>query len=203
MSASLRLKAENLACERGGRIVFSKLSFELQAGELIELRGANGSGKSSLLRLFAGLSVPATGSAILENGAEDSTLSEQAHYIGHSEANKPALTVAENLCFWAQFLGGDKNNLSLSTFNLEALADDQALLLSAGQKRRLALTRLVLAKRAVWLLDEPTVGLDAASLTQLQNLIKKHLREGGMVIAATHTELGVKVDQELFLGKVA
>jgi heme exporter protein A len=203
MGASLRLKAENLACERGGRIVFSKLSFELKAGALLELRGANGAGKSSLLRLLAGLNSPATGVVVLENGAEEATLAEQAHYIGHAEANKPALTVAENLRFWTQFLGGDNVNLALSTFNLEALADDQALLLSAGQKRRLALSRLALAKRAVWLLDEPTVGLDAASLTQLQDLVKKHLREGGMVIAATHTELGVKVDQELFLGKVA
>jgi heme exporter protein A len=203
MSSLARLKAENLACERGGRLVFTKLNFELNAGELMELRGPNGAGKSSLLRLLAGLNTPAAGNVVLENGEMDATLAEQAHYIGHAEANKPALTVSENLRFWAQFLSGDKDQLRLSTFNLDALADDQAMLLSAGQKRRLALTRLVIARRALWLLDEPTVGLDAASLVQLQNLIKKHLGEGGMVIAATHAKLGVKAARELQLGNVA
>jgi heme exporter protein A len=203
MANSVRLKAENLACERGGRLVFSGVNFNLNAGELMDLRGPNGAGKSSLLRLLAGLNIPATGSAILENANADETLAEQSHYIGHAEANKPALTVLQNLTFWAQFLSGELNAAALSVFNLEALADDQALLLSAGQKRRLALTRLVIAKRKLWLLDEPSVGLDTASLTKLQALIKSHLNEGGMVIAATHVDLGVKASQTLQLGKAA
>jgi heme exporter protein A len=198
----LRLKAENLSCERGGRLAFKDLSFEMFAGELAELRGPNGAGKSSLLRLLAGLNTSLSGSLILEGGATETTLAEQSHYIGHAEANKPALTVRENLVFWQKFLGGNVNANLFSAFNLEALADDQALLLSAGQKRRLALSRLVVAHRPLWLLDEPTVGLDAASLVILQNHIQDHLKNGGMVIAATHAELRVKSARDIQLGKV-
>ena len=190
MTLPLRLKAENLACERGGRLVFSNLSFTLNAGEMLELRGANGSGKSSLLRLLAGLNAVSAGSINFENGSPDLSLAEQAHYIGHADANKAALTVAENLQFWTEFLGG--NQSPLHAFNLEALADDQALLLSSGQRRRLALSRLHCAKRPVWLLDEPDVGLDSASRLILQNQIIRHLDEGGMALVATHAEFGFK-----------
>jgi heme exporter protein A len=203
MVTPLRLKAENLSCERGGRLVFKDLSFELVAGELAELRGPNGSGKSSLLRLLAGLNTTSSGSLSLEGGEADATLAEQSHYIGHAEANKPALTVRENLVFWQKFLGGREKANSFSTFSLETLADDQALLLSAGQKRRLALTRLIVAHRPLWLLDEPTVGLDGASLILLQNHIRDHLKNGGIVIAATHAELGVKSARDIQLGKAA
>jgi heme exporter protein A len=199
----LRLIADHLACERGGRLVFKDVSFELKSGELMALRGANGAGKSSLLRLLAGLNIPASGRVALEQGAADASLAEQTHYIGHAEANKPALTVAENLKFWTEFLGSVWDDAALETFKLVPLADDQALLLSAGQKRRLALTRLVIAPRKLWLLDEPTVGLDAASLSHLQLLITKHLNAGGMVIAATHTELGVKASRELLMGQAS
>lgn len=203
MPKLLRLKAENLSCERGGRLVFQNLSFELAAGELVELRGPNGAGKSSLLRLLAGLNSISSGSLVLEGGVEDATLGEQSHYIGHSEASKSALTVYENLNFWAEFLGTSLHAQALSTFNLESLAGDQALLLSAGQRRRLALTRLIIAERQIWLLDEPTIGLDMASLTLLQNHIRNHLAKGGMVIAATHTEFGVKSSQRIELGGAA
>lgn len=199
----LRLKAENLSCERGGRLVFKELSFELASGELAELRGPNGAGKSSLLRLLAGLNTTSSGSLSLEGGEADTTLAEQSHYIGHAEASKPALTVRENLVFWQKFLSGGENANSFSAFNLGALADDQVLLLSAGQKRRLALTRLVMAPRPLWLLDEPTVGLDTASLIILQSQIRDHLKNGGMVIAATHAELGVKSARNIELGKAA
>lgn len=190
MTLPLRLKAENLACERGGRLVFSNLSFTLNAGEMLELRGANGSGKSSLLRLLAGLNSASAGSITFENGLTDVSLAEQAHYIGHADANKTALTVSENLNFWAAFFGGDQ--APLKAFNLEALADDQALLLSAGQRRRLALSRLHCAKRPIWLLDEPDVGLDSASQFILQNQIATHLEKGGMALVATHAEFGFK-----------
>ncbi len=203
MSPRLRLKAENLACERGGRVVFSGLNFELGAGEIMELRGPNGAGKSSLLRLLAGLNTPAFGSAQLENGKPDASLAEQSHYIGHAEANKPALTVTQNLNFWAAFLGGTQTAAALEIFNLQAFASDQAVLLSAGQRRRLALARLVLGERSLWLLDEPNVGLDAASLATLQSLITSHLSTGGMVIAATHVELGLAAPRQLHLGKAA
>ena len=201
MVIPLRLKAENLSCERGGRLVFTNLSFELGAGELAELRGPNGAGKSSLLRLLAGLNFPSSGKLTLEGGDEEATLGEQSHYIGHCEANKPALTVRENLEFWKNFLDGGENAKAFSAFSLDALADDQTMLLSAGQKRRLALTRLVIAYRPIWLLDEPSIGLDAASMASLQNQIREHLNTGGMVIAATHTELGVKAARAIQLGK--
>jgi heme exporter protein A len=203
MSNPMRLIAENLACERGGRLVFSNVSFELHAGEMMDLRGPNGAGKSSLLRLLAGLNTAAAGRIVLENGKSSASLAEQSHYVGHDEANKPALTVSQNLQFWAQFLGGTETILPLGAFNLTGLKNDQALLLSAGQKRRLALTRLLLAKRSLWLLDEPSVGLDSESLDKLRKVITSHLQEGGMVIAATHAELGVKAVRQLQLGKSA
>ena len=203
MTTTLRFKAENLSCERGGRLVFQNLSFEVAAGELLELRGANGSGKSSLLRLLAGLNAPVHGKLTLEGCDPTTPLAEQAHYIGHADANKPALTVGENLKFWRQFLGGPKNTAALGAFNLAALADDQTVLLSAGQKRRLALTRLLIAHRPLWLLDEPTVGLDTASLLMLQNHMGAHLKNGGMIVAATHIALGIKAIRQLDLGKVS
>ena len=200
MKLPLRLKAENIACERGGRLVFSNLSFAVKAGDMLELRGPNGSGKSSLLRLLAGLNTPSAGSITLENGVPDATLAEQAHYIGHADANKAALTVVENLQFWSGFLGGDK--IPLSAFNLATLAADQALLLSAGQKRRLALSRLHTAPRCIWLLDEPDVGLDSPSRVVLKDQITRHLESGGIVLVATHTDLGFKSATTLHLGDV-
>lgn len=196
----MRLEAKNLSCERGGRMVFQNLNFEIAAGEFAELRGPNGAGKSSLLRLLAGLNVPESGSLTFVGGKDEATIAEHAHYIGHSEANKPALTVQENLKFWSELLGAPLNPNATSFFNLDGLADDQALLLSAGQKRRLALTRLVLAHRPIWLLDEPSVGLDTASLILLQNQIRSHVATGGIVIAATHTDLGINATRSINLG---
>ena len=196
----MRLTAKNLSCERGGRVVFQNLNFELSSGEFAELRGPNGAGKSSLLRLIAGLNVAEAGSLVFEGGEAEETIAEQAHYIGHSESNKPALTVLENLKFWAELLGSDFNPSATKHFNLDGLSDDQALLLSAGQKRRLALTRLMLAHRPIWLLDEPSVGLDAASIVLLQKQIQKHLAQGGIVLAATHTDLGIQSAGAINLG---
>jgi heme exporter protein A len=199
MYAGLRLSCENLSCERGGRLVFSGVNFTLVSGEMLELRGTNGSGKSSLLRLLAGLNFVAEGQIAFTGGPLEVPLNEQAHYIGHADAIKPALSVRENLEFWAQFLSGDVGP-ALLAFNLQNLVDDQAVLLSAGQKRRLALSRLLVAKRPLWLLDEPSVGLDTASLKNLQILIQRHLTSGGMVIAATHMDIGVKSSLTLTLG---
>lgn len=167
---------------------------------MMELRGPNGSGKSSLLRLLAGLNAPASGYITLESELKDVGISEQTHYVGHADAIKPSLTVAQNLSFWAQFLGGNENDLPLDDFGLRHLKDDPAQLLSAGQKRKLALTRLLVTKRKLWLLDEPSIGLDISSLAALQSVIQKHLGEGGLVIAATHTELGIKATQALQMG---
>ena len=188
---NLVLEAKSLACERGGRLIFKDLSFAICSGEVVELRGPNGSGKSSLLRLLAGLNKPVAGRLVFTNSTSvmpATAIAENAHYIGHHETVKPALTVKENLAFWSDFQGGVAN---LTTFKLQHLADDQARLLSEGQRRRLSLSRLVSVKRPIWLLDEPTVGLDQIALADLRDIIEAHLSCGGLAIAATHADLGL------------
>ena len=196
----MRITAENLSCERGGRLVFSNLNFTISDGEFLQFTGPNGAGKSSLLRLLANLSEPSAGHLKLENGKADLALAQQAHYIAHTDASKSALTVAENLKFWSGFLGGGDISPALAAVNLGALADYPVALLSAGQKRRVALARLALISRKVWLLDEPGVGLDAASQKLLVNLMRNHLKADGIIIAATHVTLGLKPDKNLALG---
>lgn len=199
----MQITAENLSCERGGRTVFSNQNFALGSGEFLQLTGPNGSGKSSLLRLLANLSEPSLGHITLEGGSSDLTLGQQAHYIAHSDASKSALTVTENLAFWGDFLGGGDLQRALDSVNLSTLADYPVALLSAGQKRRLALARLALVPRAIWLLDEPSVGLDEASQKLLMALMSGHLKAGGLIVAATHVALGVKAEKNLHLdGKV-
>ena len=186
MWQGLVLKATSLACERGGRLIFKNLTFAIRSGEGVELRGPNGAGKSSLLRLLAGLNRPVEGTLTLMGQVDN--VERNAHYIGHHEAVKPALTVKENLAFWSDFQGGTAD---LTPFKLQHLADDEARLLSEGQRRRLSLSRLVSIKRPLWLLDEPTVGLDQTALADLRAAIQTHLAEGGLVIAATHADLGL------------
>ncbi len=195
----MQITAENLSCERGGRTVFSNQNFSLGSGEFLQLAGPNGSGKSSLLRLLANLSEPSLGKITLEGGSSELTLGQQAHYIAHSDASKSALTVTENLIFWRDFLGGGDIQHALESVNLSALADYPVALLSAGQKRRLALARLALVPRAIWLLDEPSVGLDEASQNLLVALMSKHLKAGGLIVAATHVPLGLKPQKNLYL----
>ena len=199
----MQLAGENLACERGGRKVFSAVNFSVAPGELLVLRGANGAGKSSLLRMIAGLIEPAGGTLSLSGGDEEATIGQQAHLVAHQDALKPALSVRENLRFWARFLGGSGVMAALEAMGLEKLAEFPAALLSAGQKRRLALARLVVAKRPLWLLDEPTVGLDTASLAGLSQLAADHLAGGGLIIAATHVDLGMAVTGTCTLGLAA
>jgi heme exporter protein A len=184
--------ATTLACYRGGRQVFSGLEFGLAAGQLMEVRGPNGTGKSSLLRMIAGLNEPSAGSLSFDGGDKDKTLGQQAHYIAHQDAIKPALTVAENLAFWQRYLGGGDVAQALAVFALEHLAATPAALLSAGQKRRLALSRLAVSPRPLWLLDEPSVGLDEASHQRLVALVLNHLAAGGLVMATTHVPLGLE-----------
>ena len=197
------LTADNLTCERGGRTVFRDVRFSVSAGQLMQLTGPNGSGKSSLLRLIAGLNEQTRGTLVLDGGDGDLAIGQQAHYIAHQEAVKAALTVAENLGFWRDFLGGGDVAAALEAFDLARLARYPAGLLSAGQKRRLALARLVLVPRVLWLLDEPTVGLDAASLDRLVTVMGGQLAGGGMIIAATHVALGREPDVRLSLGGAA
>jgi heme exporter protein A len=196
------IKGDNLRCDRGGRTVFTGVRFSVSAGQLLQLTGPNGSGKSSLLRLIAGLNEASEGSLAMDGGHADLTIGQQAHYIAHQDAVKTALTVEENLAFWRNFLGGGDVGGALAAFDLARFSSFQAGLLSAGQKRRLALARLVLVPRALWLLDEPTVGLDTASLARLVAVMGGHLDKGGMIIAATHVPLGREPDVRLELGQV-
>ncbi|MEJ8574783.1 heme ABC exporter ATP-binding protein CcmA [Microbaculum marinum] len=197
----MRLRGRDLACVRGGREVFSGVSFGIEAGSLIKLRGPNGAGKSSLLRLVAGLLRPSAGDLDLDGGPEDVPIAEQAHYVGHLDTLKPALTVLENLGFWADMLGGTRATAgaALERAGLAPLADFPAGILSAGQRRRLALARLAAAPRPLWLLDEPTTAIDAAARDRLFVLIHDHLDAGGLVMIATHDDLPVE-GQTLQLG---
>jgi heme exporter protein A len=197
----MRLEAHDLTCVRGGRTVFEGLTLHAEAGKGVSLTGPNGAGKSSLLRMLAGYISPAAGKIALEGGAPDTPVGEQCHFVGHLNGVKKALTVAENLHFWAGYLGGGGVDRALGTFALDALARFPAGLLSAGQARRLGLARLALVHRPVWLLDEPSVSLDAASRNILAGLIRDHLKDGGIVVAATHAPLGVKFARELKLGR--
>lgn len=198
----MKLTAENLSCERGGRPVFRGLSFNVASGEALLVTGRNGAGKSSLLRMIAGLVRIAGGSLALAGGEPDSAVGEQAHYLGHLDALKPALTVAENLRFWAEFLGGPAGDIepALDAVDLAPLAGLPAAYLSAGQRRRLSIARLVAVKRPIWLLDEPTSALDTASQGRLAELMRRHLVGNGLIVAAAHGTIGLERARELKLG---
>jgi heme exporter protein A len=196
-----RLLAFELACVRGGRGVFSDLGFTLGAGEALLVSGPNGAGKSSLLRLVAGLVRPAAGRLELEGGDPDATLGEQAHYLGHQDPLKLSLTVAENLDFWGGYLDGGTNvTTALDAVGLASIASLPAAYLSAGQRRRLSIARLIAVSRPLWLLDEPTSSLDAAAQAMLASLMRHHLAGGGMILAATHGPIGLEGAKELRLG---
>ncbi len=203
MPERIGLAAFNISCQRGGRVVFTDLSFALTPGEALLVTGPNGAGKTSLLRQVAGLLPLAAGDLRFEGAAPDAELPELCHYVGHAHAVKTSLSVGENLAFWADFLGADGGNLApaLAAFGLTPLADLPAGLLSAGQKRKLALSRLFAAPRPIWLLDEPQTSLDTASVKLLDAAIKAHLDLGGIAIVASHVALKTKFAQKLALGK--
>ena len=203
MQHTIGLAALKLGCQRGGRTIFRDLSFKLGPGESLLVSGPNGAGKTSLLRQIAGLLPLAGGELRLEGSSPDHALPELCHYVGHPNAVKASLSVGENLEFWSAFLGGSgaETGTALAAFGLAPLGDLPAGLLSAGQKRRLALSRLFAAPRPIWLLDEPQTSLDAASLKLLDAAIGAHLVSGGIAVVASHTPLKSKFARKLALGR--
>ena len=198
----MRLVVEGLACARGGRTLFQGLEFALSEGEALRISGPNGAGKTSLLRLIAGLLAPVRGRVGLE-GAEGA-VGEAAHLLGHQDAIKGALSATENLEFWRAMLGGGSAvGAALAAVGLARLGAFPARVLSAGQKRRLALARLLVATRPLWLLDEPASGLDADGQKLLSGMIAGHLRAGGIVAVAAHGAPDFAAAREIRLGSGA
>ncbi len=186
----MRIDVETLACRRSGRLIFQNLSFSLSEGEVLLVTGRNGAGKSTLLALLAGQLAPSAG-AIRVEGLGERPLPEALHLVGHRDGLKAALTAEENLAFARDLLGGPGllPRQALEAVGLGHAARLPVAYLSAGQRRRAALARLLVAHRPLWLLDEPTAALDAAAQEALLGLMRRHLAEGGLIIAATHQPL--------------
>ena len=203
----MRLRAWDLTIERGGRRVIAGLSFEAREGSALIVTGPNGAGKTSLIRALAGFLPIESGGFALDGGDSERTVGEQAHYLGHADGVKSALTAGENLAFAAAMLGGDSSRAAqlaaLAALGLGHVVDFPARLLSAGQRRRAALARLLVAKRPLWLLDEPATALDAAAQAALAAIMRAHVQGGGILVAAAHGSLGLDGAQELRLGAPA
>lgn len=196
-SDSLLLRADSVACRRGGRTVFTNVSLSVQPGAALLVAGPNGVGKSSLLKLLAGTLRPETGTI---------QRPERVAYLGHDNALKPMLSVAENLLFWSGLAASSRHEAEERTLaavravGIAPLWDVPARLLSSGQKRRTALARVLASGAQLWLLDEPTVGLDAASVERLGPVFAEHRARGGMIVATSHTPLPLEVMDTLMLG---
>jgi heme exporter protein A len=200
----MRLRGWDLGIERGGRRVIGGLSFEAPEGSTLIVTGPNGAGKTSLLRALAGFLPIEAGGFELDGGEPERTVGEQAHYLGHADGVKSALTAGENLAFAAAMLGGDSSReaqlAALAALGLSHVIDFPARLLSAGQRRRVALARLLVADRPLWLLDEPTTALDAAAQGAFAAIMQAYLQIGGIIVAAAHAPLGLDGARELRLG---
>ena len=191
------LTAEKLACARGDRRLFDGLSFRVRAGQALAVEGANGAGKTSLLRMVAGFLAPASGRIVVKTGETESDDGEErgrlVGWLGHLDGLKPQMTVKEQLGFYARLhsMQGTDLAATLAQVGLARQAELPCRYLSAGQKRRLALARLLVSRRPLWLLDEPFAALDTAGQTLVAQLMARHCGEGGIIIAATHDPLGL------------
>lgn len=205
----IRLRVEGLSAKRGEDLIFHDISFIVAAGEALIVTGPNGSGKSTLLRVLAGLLAPESGTVRLDDTAADiGHPRELCHYLGHRNAMKHELTVEENLSFWKSFMG---DSVGGSGIGIEEATEALGLggishlpfgYLSAGQQRRMAMAKLLVAYRPVWILDEPTAALDAAADRLFAGLVERHLGAGGVVVAATHQPLGVAARELVMTGFV-
>jgi heme exporter protein A len=200
--SSTRLEVDNLSVSRAGRLVIEDISFCVAPGEAVIVTGPNGAGKTTLLRALAGLLSPTSG-RIACFRSNEGEISIYSHFVGHDDALKPALTARENLDFWAAALRievGASPIAALARLGLPRAADIPVGWLSAGQRRRVALARLLVAERPIWILDEPTTALDAASQSVFAGIMADHLSRGGVIVAATHAPLGLGSVRELRLG---
>ncbi len=188
----LGLKVNDLRLVKGYKLLISGLNFEITAGEALSLYGENGVGKTTLLRTLAGFTVPERGTiAFIANDSQieaEEARVRHVHFLGHHDALSPARTVAEELVFQADYLGGDAG-AAVEPLRLKPLMDLETRHLSAGQKRRLSCARLLMARRELWLLDEPMAPLDAEHRALLGGLMQAHLAEGGMIVSAVHDPL--------------
>lgn len=198
----ISLHAEDLVCRRGGCLIFEGLSFVLRPGEAIALTGRNGAGKSSLIAMLSGRLRPDGGSIRLEGVEDETDLAEMSHLVGHRDGLKTALTARENLAFARDVLGNAAATPeeALAVVGLGHAAELPAGYLSAGQRRRVALARLLVSRRPYWLLDEPLSALDTGSQAMVAGLMRDHLAEGGAILAATHGPLGIEGAREVRIG---
>ncbi len=200
----MRLVVQDLGGERGGEPVFADVGFSVGEGEALIVTGPNGSGKSTLLRIVAGL-LPATSGVIrLEDGGEAwPDVASALHYLGHGNAMKTALSVAENLRFWQEFCGNAHLDIdeAMEMVGLPQVGHLPYGYLSTGQKRRIAIAKILVSYRPIWLLDEPTAGLDMGSEKQFSALMQAHLEDGGLIVAATHIPLGLDGVKSLHMGE--
>ncbi|MER9657460.1 heme ABC exporter ATP-binding protein CcmA [Mesorhizobium sp. M0152] len=200
----MRLIAENLGGERGGETVFSGIGFALDRGQALVVTGPNGSGKSTLLRIVAGLLPKAEGRLLIEGGGDEfPSIASACHYLGHQNAMKTALSVTENLRFWRDFNGRGSVGVeaALETVGLDGIGHLPFGYLSTGQRRRAAIAKLLVSHRPLWLLDEPTAGLDKASEARFAGAMARHIEDGGIVLAATHLPLGLEGARGLVMGE--
>ena len=194
----MRLVVSELSCERGGRLLFSGLSFSIAEGQTAILIGPNGAGKTSLISIIAGLLRPQSGSVCMKvDGVDEAQIAELAHLVGHRDGLKAQLLVEENLVFSQQLLGPPASTPrdALAALGLAHVSRTPTAYLSAGQRKRVALARLILSRRPLWLLDEPMAALDENSRGLLAGLMRGHLESGGMIVAATHGPLGISGDE--------
>lgn len=189
----ITLAVSGLGCQRGGRTLFRDVSFVLNPGELVTLVGPNGAGKSTMIRMIAGLTTPDAGSMTISGGDADAEAASLLHYHGHREGLREALTAAENLAFSTAVLGGDVTTIAatLDRMGARRLVDLPVRVLSAGQRRRVALAKLLTCRRPLWLLDEPLAALDVAGQNLVADLLSEHAAAGGAALVATHQPLGI------------
>lgn len=203
-----RFHGEGLVCVRGERTVFRGLDFQLEQGGALVLIGPNGAGKSSLLRMMAGLLRPYEGRMTWDGEDALEDLDEHGarlHYVGHHDAVKPVLSAAENIRFWAELRGGDDGGIqaALAALDIKHLYDVPGRFLSAGQKRRVNLARIIAAPAPLWLLDEPTTALDKATIRRLEQAIQAHRDGGGMVVLSTHADIDMPGAEVLDVARFA